>query len=68
MTSIEVRDQGQWEGLQRRFSHTQRPARKTLQVLLGDNFVNQQPAFAFLASSITLEELQAAADELQRVC
>ena len=51
VTSIEVRDQGQWEGLNAALVTLNGPP-ETLQVLLNDAFVNQQPAFAFLASSI----------------
>src|SRR5690349_18652292 len=67
VTSIEVRDQGKWEGLNAAFITFNGPD-DLLQVLVGDELVNQTPAFAFLVTSMPIEELQAAADELQRIC
>jgi hypothetical protein len=67
VTGVDIQDQGEWDGLNAAVVTLNGPP-ETLQIMLGDKLVNQQPAFAFLASSITLEELQAAADELQRVC
>lgn len=67
LTGIEVRDQGEWEGLHGALI-TFQGSPEMLQVLLDGKFVNQEPAFAFLASSLTVEELTAAADELQRIC
>jgi hypothetical protein len=65
--SVEVRDQGKWEGLNAALITFGGPP-EMLQVMLGDKLVNQVPAFAFLATSMAVEELQMAADELQRVC
>ena len=65
VTTIVVDDRGKFEG--------QNAAVITLegdgvvQSMMGDNWVTQ-PGFAFLVGSITLEEYQAAADELQRIC
>ena len=67
VTGVEVRDQGKWEGLNAALITFGGPE-DLLQVMLGDTLVNQVPAFAFLATSMTVEELQAAADELQRIC
>jgi hypothetical protein len=67
VTGVEVRDQGKWEGLNAALITFAGPD-DMLQVMLGDTLVNQVPAFAFLATSMTLEDFQAAADELQRIC
>ena len=67
VTSIEVRDQGQWEGLNAALITFNGPE-DLLQVLVNGELVNQAPAFAFLVTSMPVEELQAAADELQRIC
>jgi hypothetical protein len=67
VTGVEVRDQGKWEGLNAALVTINGPA-DTLQVLMGDELVNQTPVFAFLVTSMQLEDLQAAADELQRIC
>ncbi|MEO7223494.1 MAG: hypothetical protein ABIY37_13580 [Devosia sp.] len=65
--SVDIRDQGKWEGLNAALITFTGPP-EMLQVMLGDTLVNQVPAFAFLATSMAVEELQAAADELQRIC
>ena len=67
VTGVEVRDQGKWEGLNAALITFGGPD-DMLQVMLGDKLVNQVPAFAFLATSMALEEFQAAADELLRIC
>jgi hypothetical protein len=67
VTGVEIRDQGKWEGLNAALITFTGPD-DMLQVMLGDKLVNQVPAFAFLATSMPLDELQAAADELQRIC
>lgn len=67
VTGIEVRDQGEFEGLTAMLI-TFAGADDMLQVMLGDKLVNQVPAFAFLATSMPVEDFQAAADELQRIC
>jgi hypothetical protein len=67
VTNVTVRDQGDVEGLHGALVTFEGPE-GLLQVMLGDKFVNQQPAFAFLASSVTVDDLNAAATELQRIC
>jgi hypothetical protein len=67
VTGVDVRDQGQWEGLNAALITLQGPP-EMLQVMLGDKLVPQQPAFAFLVSTITVDEFNAAATELQRIC
>ena len=67
VTGIEIRDQGEFEGLHAVLI-TFAGAEDMLQVMLGDKLVNQVPAFAFLATSMPVEDFQAAADELQRIC
>ena len=67
VTSIDIRDQGKWEGLNAALITFNGPA-DMLQVMMGNELVNQSPAFAFLVTSMPVEELQAAADELQRIC
>lgn len=67
LASIDIRDQGVWEGLNGALVTFNGPP-EMLQVVLNGTLVNQQPAFAFLATSMNIAELQAAADELQRVC
>ena len=67
VTGVEIRDQGKWEGLNAAVITFTGPD-EMLQVMLGDKLVNQVPAFAFLATSMPVAELQAAADELQRIC
>jgi hypothetical protein len=67
VNGIEIRDQGEFEGLHAVLI-TFAGAEEMLQVMLGDKLVNQVPAFAFLATSMPVEDFQAAADELQRIC
>jgi hypothetical protein len=67
VTSVSVRDQGDVEGLHGALVTFEGPA-EMLQVMMGDKLVPQQPAFAFLASSVSVDELNAAATELQRIC
>jgi hypothetical protein len=67
VTDVEIRDQGIWEGLPAALVTFAGPP-EMLQIIMGDKLVPQQPAFAFLASSVTVEQLQAAASELQRIC
>ena len=67
VTSVEVADQGQIDGLHAALITFKGPP-ETLQVVMGDKLVSQQPAFAFLASTLTIDELNAAATELQRIC
>jgi hypothetical protein len=67
LTGIDIRDQGAWEGLNGALVTFNGPP-EMLQVVMNGTLVNQQPAFAFLATNMTVAELQAAADELQRVC
>ncbi|MBI4923962.1 MAG: hypothetical protein HY834_19690 [Devosia nanyangense] len=67
ITGIEVRDQGEWEGLHAALITFSGPP-EVLQVMMGDTLVPQQPAFAFIASSTTVDEFNAAATELQRIC
>ena len=64
---IDIRDQGEWEGLRAVLITFAGPP-EMLQVMIGDELVNQTPAFAFLATSMPVEDFQAAADELQRIC
>jgi hypothetical protein len=64
---IDIRDQGEWEGLRAVLITFAGPP-EMLQVMLGDELVNQTPAFAFLATSMPVQDFQAAADELQRIC
>lgn len=65
-TGIEVRDQGEWEGLKAVLVTISGPD-GMLQVEMNGGWVNQ-PAFAFLASNLTADEVKAAADELMRIC
>lgn len=67
VTGIDVRDQGEWEGLHAALITFAGPP-EVLQVMMGDKFVPQQPAFAFIASSTTVDEFNAAATEMQRIC
>jgi hypothetical protein len=67
VTGVEIRDQGEFEGLKAVLISFAGPE-DMLQVMMGDKLVNQTPAFAFLATSMTVEDFQAAADELQRIC
>ena len=67
VAGVEIRDQGKWEGLNAALITFTGPE-DLLQVMVGDKLVNQVPAFAFLATSMPVDELQAAADELQRIC
>ena len=67
VTGIEIRDQGEFEGLKAVLISFAGPE-DMLQVMMGDKLVNQTPAFAFLATSMPLDEFQSAADELQRIC
>ena len=67
VTAIEIRDQGEFEGLKAVLITFAGPE-DMLQVMMSDKLVNQTPAFAFLATSMPLDEFQAAADELQRIC
>jgi hypothetical protein len=67
VTGVEVRDQGDVDGLHGALVTFQGPP-ETLQVVMGDKLVPQQPAFAFLASTLTVDDLNAAATELQRIC
>jgi hypothetical protein len=66
ITEIEVRDQGEWEGLKAVLVTVTGPE-GTLEVMMNDAWVNQ-PLFAFLASNLTADEIKAAADELLRIC
>jgi hypothetical protein len=66
ITAIEVRDQGEWEGL-KAVLVTVTGADGTLEVMIGDAWINQ-PMFSFLASNLTADEIKAAADELLRIC
>lgn len=65
VTGITVEDRGKFEGLNAVVATLE--GEDVVQVLMSDNWVTQ-PGFAFLVSSITLEQYQAAADELQRIC
>ena len=65
VTGITVDDRGTFEGLNAAVITLE--GDEVVQVLMNDNWVTQ-PGFAFLVGSITLEEYQAAADELQRIC
>ena len=67
VTGVDVRAQGEFEGLKAALITFTGPE-DMLQVMLGEKLVNQIPAFAFLATSMPVDELQAAADELQRIC
>jgi hypothetical protein len=67
VTSVEIRDQGKWEGLNAAVITISGPP-EMMQVMVRDTFVNQTPVFAFLVSSMPIAELKAAADELQRIC
>jgi hypothetical protein len=67
VTGIDIREQGEWEGLRAALVTFTGPE-DMLQIMMGDKLVNQVPAFAFLATSMPVDELQAAADELQRIC
>jgi hypothetical protein len=67
VTGIEFRDQGEFEGLKAVLITFAGPE-DMLQVTMGDKLVNQTPAFAFLATSMPIQDFQAAADELQRIC
>jgi hypothetical protein len=67
VTGIEIRDQGEFEGLKAVLISFAGPE-DMLQVMMGDKLVNQTPAFAFLATSMPIDAFQAAADELQRIC
>jgi len=67
VTGIDVRDQGDVEGLHGALVTFQGPP-ETLQVVMGDKLVTQSPAFAFLATTLTVDDLTAAATELQRIC
>lgn len=67
ITGIEVRDQGEWEGLHAALITFAGPP-EVLQVVMVDKLVPQQPAFAFIASSTTVDEFNAAATEMQRIC
>ena len=66
-TSIDVRAQGKFDGLNATLLTFNGPD-GVIEVMMGDKLVPQVPAFAFLLTSMTTEEFQAAADEIQRVC
>lgn len=65
LNNVVVDDRGQFEGLNAVVITLEGP--DVVQSLVGDNWVTQ-PGFAFLVGSITIEQYQAAADELQRIC
>ena len=67
VTSIDVRAQGKFDGLNATLLTFNGPD-GVIEVMMGDKLVPQVPAFAFLLTSMTTEEFQAAADEIQRVC
>jgi hypothetical protein len=67
VTGIEVRDQGDWEGLKATLVTFNGPE-GVMQTLIGNEWVNQPIAVAFLATTITTDEITMAADELRRRC
>jgi hypothetical protein len=67
VTGIEIRGSGDFEGLKTALITFAGPD-DMLQVMMGDKLVNQTPVFAFHATSMPVEDFQAAADELQRIC
>lgn len=66
ITAIEVQDQGEWEGLKAAVIQLQGPE-TAVQMMQGDTWVTG-PNFAFLVSSITADELKAAAAALREAC
>jgi hypothetical protein len=65
VTGIVVDSRGEFEGQNAVLVTLEGP--DVVQSMMGDNWVTQ-PGFAFLVGSLTAEEYQAAADELQRIC
>jgi hypothetical protein len=65
VTRIVVDDRGKFEGQNAVLVTLE--GQDVVQVLMNDNWITQ-PGFAFLVGSIGLEDYQAAADELQRIC
>lgn len=67
VSGIDVLAQGEWEGLKATLV-TFNGAEGVMQTLMGSDWVNQPIAVAFLASSMTTEEITSAAEELRRRC
>ena len=65
VTNVTVDDRGKFEGLNAAVITLE--GADVVQVMMSGNWVTQ-PGFAFLAGSLTLDQYQAAADELRRIC
>jgi hypothetical protein len=66
-TGIDVQSQGEWEGLKATLVTFNGPE-GIMQTLMSNEWISQPMAISFLASSMTTEEITAAAEELRRRC